>query len=181
MPYKPPPETVFARVVEARAAGQRLDRRGQTGPAIPAHHPQVASHLCRALGPRPPPSARLIVDDAANESVLILRKLLDCKDEKLRAEAAWRLIYQRLEQTRIEKKTSGAIEIVPRSDAYKFEAFMKETTHDERMQILASFFRGPMPLSLHVGTVLEHARDDPHSSIRILPHRELLTEQSGQG
>ena len=153
MPYKPPPETVFARVVEARAAGSgwiavaKLVRRS---PHTIRKWPRIYAERW-ALALRA--SARLIVDDAANESVLILRKLLDCKDEKLRAEAAWRLIYQRLEQTRIEKKTSGAIEIVPRSDAYKFEAFMKETTHDERMQILASFFRGPMPLSLHVANV----------------------------
>lgn len=148
MPYKPPPEAVFARVVEARAAGSgwvavaKLVRRS---PHTIRKWPRIYAERW-ALALRA--SARLIVDDAANESVLILRKLLDCKDEKLRAESAWRLIYQRLEQCRIEQKTSGAAVVTPRSDAYKFEAFLKETTHDERMQILTSFFRGPLPRSL---------------------------------
>ena len=56
-------------------------------------------------------AGRVIVDDAANESVLILRQLLQCKDDKLRAEAAWRLIYQRLEQCKLEQKAGGAIAI----------------------------------------------------------------------
>jgi hypothetical protein len=151
MPYKPPPETVFARVVEARAAGSgwvAVAKLVKRSPHTIRKWPRIYAERW-ALALRA--SARLIVDDAANESVLILRKLLDCEDEKIRAEAAWRLIYQRLEQCKIEQKAGGAIAIAPRSDAYNFEQFMKETTHDERMQILASFFRGPMPLSLHVG------------------------------
>jgi hypothetical protein len=148
MPKKPPPEAVFARAVAARAAGNSwlavaklVNRSPQTVRKWPRVYAERWSLALRAAG-------RANIDDAANESVHTLRQLLQCEDEKLRAESAWRLIYQRLEQCKLEQKAGGALEIVPRGDAYKFEQFMKETTHDERMQILASFFRGPLPRGL---------------------------------
>src|SRR6188472_3884495 len=133
LPRKPPSESVFTRAVEARAAGNSWEAVGRmvhrSARAVRRWPRLYAERWAAALRA----SGRAIIDDAANESVYILRELLRSKDDKIRAVAAWRLIYQRLEQCKIEQKMGGKGAVEPRSDAYTFEEFKRETSHEDRM------------------------------------------------
>ena len=53
------------------------------------------------------------VVQAGNEAVGILRRLMSSKDERISHQAAWRLIYQRIEMARIAVKIAAQVPFLP--------------------------------------------------------------------
>ena len=99
---KPPPDMLLFRAVEARAAGKGWATVGELvgrSPRTVAKWPQAYSERWEAALRA---AARSLIDVAAAHAVGTLQNLLVSEDERIRAEAAWRLIYQRLEQWKID-------------------------------------------------------------------------------
>ena len=101
-PRKPPPEKVLLRAVEARAQGKSWEataRLVQRAPETVRRWPhRYAPEWADALRA----AERRVMDESADEAVSVLRTLLRSKDDALRHLAAWRLIYQRLFQTKLD-------------------------------------------------------------------------------
>jgi hypothetical protein len=150
---KPPPDSVFARVVEARAAGAswaiaaaEAGRAPDTIRKWPNMYPERWAEALRAAG-------RSVIEDAAAEAVHVLRDFLRSKVDKVRLEAAWRLIYQRLEQCRIEQAAGKAVEPDAPSDAHRIAEFVKGHTHEQLLELLANLFATRIPLRFLSGAL----------------------------
>jgi len=143
---KPPPDALIARAAAARASGSSWEAVGKLvsrSPHTVCKWPQTyPEHWEAALRA----AARAGVDYAAAQSMIVLRNLLASDNEKVRAEAAWRLLYQRLEQWKIEQKAGGAgpSEPIP-TDAYIIAQSVKSTTHEERIKLLANLRTTRLP------------------------------------
>jgi hypothetical protein len=99
---KPPPDVLLFRAVEARAAGKNWATVGELvgrSPRTVCKWPQRYSERWEAALRA---AARSLIDVAAAHAVGTLQNLLVSEDERIRAQAAWRLIYQRLEQWKID-------------------------------------------------------------------------------
>src|SRR5262245_5297321 len=108
-PRKPPPEKLLIRAVEARAAGNSWE-------AV-AKLVQRASGTVRRWSRRYPEewdaalqaAQQQVVVQSGNEAGAILRRQLHSDDERLSHQAAWRLIHQRLEASRIALKAAALV------------------------------------------------------------------------
>ena len=97
MPKNPPADSVLARAAHARAeggnweaAGKEVRRAARTVRKWPILYPERWAAAMRV-------ARRQVIDDAADEGVLVLRQLARSTSDKVRQKAAWHLIYQRLE------------------------------------------------------------------------------------
>ena len=135
---KPPSDSVFARAVEARASGgsweavaKQVRRSAHTVRKWPRMYAERWASALRA-------AELAVIDSSAMESVHVLRELLRSKSDKVRVEAAWRLIYQRLEQCKIQQKPGGSIPLELSSDAHRIAAFAKEHSDEELDDLVSS-------------------------------------------
>ncbi len=147
---KPPSESVLARAAEARAEGGSWDvvgmkvcRSPHTVRKWPLMYPDRWDAAMRAAG-------RRVIDDAAAESVFILRQLVRTGNDKLRQQAAWRLIYQRLELSKIELRAAALAAPPPPSDAQLIAAFVEAHPRDQLIRLAANLLNARVPQRLAV-------------------------------
>ncbi len=150
---KPPPESVFVRAAQARAAGsgweavaKLVGRSAHTVRKWPHAYPDRWAAALRT-------AERTAIDSAAAESVLILRDLLRSEDDKVRVQAAWRLVYQRLEQHKIELKAAAQRPPEPPSDAHRLADFVRNHTHEQLCEIAVNVLRTRLPRSREFGAL----------------------------
>jgi hypothetical protein len=147
-PRKPPSESVLLRAVEARAAGggwEAVAKLVHRSPHTVRKWPHTYSERWSAALRR---AERTVIDSAAAESVRVLRTLLHSEDDRVRVEAAWRLVYQRLEQHKIDLKTAEQFPVETPSDAYRIASFVKAHTHERLTQLVANLLRARVPRGL---------------------------------
>jgi len=101
---KPPPDKLLFRAAEARAAGNSwaaigllVGRSQRTVCKWPKTYSERWDAALRAAD-------REAIELAAAHAVVTLKNLLHSENERIRAKVAWRLIYQRLEQWKIDIK-----------------------------------------------------------------------------
>ena len=150
---KPPTDSLLALAALARAeggnwetAGKNARRAARTVRKCPLLYPDRWAEAMRAAG-------RQVIDDAASESVLVLRQLVRSPSDKVRQTAAWRLIYQRLELCKIELQAALAAAFAtphPPSDAYLIAAFVEAHPRDQLIRLAANLLKAPVPQCLDV-------------------------------
>jgi hypothetical protein len=93
-------------------------------------------------------ATRQAVDDAAAESVFVLRQIARGDDTKLRVQAAKSLIYQRIELTRMELQAAAQLPPPPPSDAQLIAEFVRGHSREQLIQLAANLLNGPVPRCL---------------------------------
>ena len=141
---KPPPDSVLFRAVEARATGApwaavgKLVRRSpHTVCKWPRTYPERWEAALRAAG-------RNVIDYTAARAVVVLNNLLNSKNERLQAEAAWRLVYQRLEQWKIELRSLGMTLSGNQTQDDPHTQSIRNLSREKRLLLLANLRSTPL-------------------------------------
>jgi len=131
---KPPPERILLRAVEARAAGHSWEavarlvkRSAETVRQWARRYPQEWDAALQA-------AQQQAVVQSGNEAVAILRRQMNSKDDRVSHQAAWRLIYQRLEMARLAVKVAAQVPFLPLPAASRVEPNAKGLTNEQRAQ-----------------------------------------------
>jgi hypothetical protein len=141
---KPPPDNLLFRAVEARAQGKSwatvgklVGRSLHTVSKWPRAYPERWDAALRAAN-------RAVVEIAAAQAVSALQNLLVCENVNVRATAAWRLLYQRLEQWKIDVQLL-AMQLVtgPTKDDPLTKSILS-MSHEERVQLLLNLRSAPL-------------------------------------
>ena len=142
---KPPSDSVLFRAVESRAAGnswEAVAKLVRRSPHTVRKWPQMYSQRWIAALRK---AERTVIDSAAAESVLVLRELLRSVEEKVRVEAAWRLVFQRLELNKIEHKAKERLsQPEPPTAAQLIAQFLEAHSHEHMAQLAESARRFPL-------------------------------------
>jgi hypothetical protein len=161
--WKPPSDTLLALAAEARAeggnwvaAGERAGRSARTVRRWPLMYPERWREAMRV-------AARRAVDDAAAESVFVLRQLVRDKNKKLSLKAAWYLLHQRLEQNRIELQAAALLPPPPPSEAQLIADLMDAHPPEQLLRFAANVLNSPASKRLLTG---ETPKLDPTSDTR---------------
>jgi hypothetical protein len=146
MSMKPPADALIARAAQARAeggtwetVGKHVRRAARTVRKWPLVYPERWAEAMRFAN-------RRVIDDAASESVLVLRELIHSASDKVRQTAAWRLIYQRLELCKIELHAALAAAVTtpqPPSEAHLIAALVEAHPHDQLLRFAANMLKAP--------------------------------------
>src|SRR5262245_16142625 len=133
---KPPPDKLLFRAVEARAHGKSW----ATVAKLVRRSPHTVSKWPRTYAARWDAALRAanrsVVDLAAAQAIVALQNLLDCENPGIRATAAWRLLYQRLEQWKIDLKLFTLQFPDDSSQDDPNTKAMREMSHEQRVQLL---------------------------------------------
>jgi hypothetical protein len=144
---KPPPESVLARAAELRAGGSSWEavaevvrRAADTVRQWPARYPdrwQAALHAAE----------RRVAGEITAEAVIVLRRLLRSKNERVARDAARALIDLRIGLARLDQQAAPADATSPSlpSDAQQLVTFLEGHT-DEELARLAAQLYAPPPL-----------------------------------
>jgi hypothetical protein len=141
---KPPPVSVLARAAELRAEGSAWKYVGEAvgrSPETVRRWPQVFPDLWAAAVRA---AQRRVIDDAADEAVCVLRQLIRTDDPKIRHQAAWHLIYQRLELTKAELAAAAHADPPPPSDAQLIADFVEAHPRDQLIKLAANLLDAPL-------------------------------------
>jgi hypothetical protein len=151
---KPPSESVLARAAEARADGRSWETVAHLVRRSPHTVRKWPHTYARRWAAALRIAERATIDYAAAESLIVLQTLLRSKDDKIRALAAWRLMYQQLELHRLELKAAAQLAPEPPSDAHRIAEFVKAHTHEQLCKLAANVLRIRLPGSLGAPEVL---------------------------
>jgi hypothetical protein len=153
MSKKPPADSLLALAAQARAeggsweaVGKQVRRAARTVRKWPLLYPERWAQAMRV-------ASRQVIDDAASESVLVLRQLVRSPSEKIRQTAAWRLIFQRLELCKIELHAAMAAALAtphPPSDAQLVAAFVEAHPREQLIRLAANLLNARVPQCLAV-------------------------------
>ena len=142
---KPPSESVLSRAVEARAEGNcwrvvgaMVQRSEHTVRKWPQMYPDRWGAAIRA-------ATRRVIDDAATESVFVLRELIRALDTKTRLKAAWYLVQQRLEVSKLEVQAAALAAPPPPSDAQLIAAFVEAQPREQLIKLAANLLNVRVP------------------------------------
>ena len=135
----------MARAAAARAeggnwevVGKRVNRSPHTVRKWPLMYPDRWADAMRV-------AHRNVIDDAAAEGVLMLRQLVRAQDDKLRRQAAWHLVYQRLELSKLELRAAVLAAPPPPSDAQLIAAFVEAHPRDQLIRLAANLLNARVP------------------------------------
>ena len=147
MSKNPLADSVLARAAHARAeggnweaVGKAVRRAARTVRKWPLLYPERWAEAMRVAN-------RQVIDDAAGESVLVLRQLVRSSSEKVRQTAAWHLIYQRLELCKIELHAALAAAFAtpqPPSDAHLIASLLEAHPHDQLFRHALNMLDAPV-------------------------------------
>ena len=153
MPMKPPADSLVARAAQTRAeggnweaVGKAVRRAARTVRKWPFLYPELWTAAMRV-------AHRQVIDDAADESVLVMRQLARSPVEKVRQKAAWHLIYQRLELCKIELQAAVAAACAmprPPSEAQLIADLVEAHPHDQLLRFAANLLAAPVSRCLNV-------------------------------
>jgi hypothetical protein len=129
-PRKPPPESVLIRAVEARAAGKSWEATAKLVNRSPETVRQWAWRYPEEWEAALETAQQVAVAQAGNEAVNLLRRQLHSPDDRISQMAAWRLIYQRLEASRLALKAAQLA--APSISASRVEPIAKGPTNEQR-------------------------------------------------
>jgi hypothetical protein len=129
-PRKPPPESVLIRAVEARAQGKSweavaklVNRAAGTVRRWSLRYPEEWEAALQT-------AQQQVVAQAGNEAIAVLRRQLYSENDRISQQAAWRLIYQRLEASRLALKAAQLTS--PSPAASRVEPIAKGPTNEQR-------------------------------------------------
>ena len=150
---KPPADSLLALAAQVRAeggnwetAGKHAHRAERTVRKWPLLYPERWAEAMRA-------ASRQVIDDAASESVLVLRQLVRSSSDKVRQTAAWRLVYQRLELCKIELQAAVAAACAtppPPSEAQLIADFVEAHPRDQLIRFAANLLQARVPQCLDI-------------------------------
>ena len=91
-----------------------------------------------------------------NEAVAILRRLMSSKDERISHQAAWRLIYQRIEMARLAVKVAAQVPFLPSPAASRVEQNSKGLTNEQRAQSIINVLEPITGTKIPLPALLAH-------------------------
>jgi hypothetical protein len=134
MPYKPPPDRLFAEAAELRAGGMQWDaiaarvgRAANTVRMWPHKHPERWAAALRAAEAR-------VSTEAAAESVFTLRQQLRSTDGEASRDAAHELIHYRVELDKASRL--ARTDRPPGPETAQVAAYLESLTDDQHDQLL---------------------------------------------
>jgi hypothetical protein len=91
---------------------------------------------------------RRVIDDSAAEAVCVLRELIRCGDPKIRHLAAWHLVYQRLEVSKLEVKAAALAPPPVPSEARRIAEFVEAQPREQLIKLAANLLNARVPKRL---------------------------------
>jgi hypothetical protein len=141
---KPPSDRLLFRAAEARAQGKSWATIGKLVRRSPHTVCKWPRSYARRWDAALRAANRAVVELAAAQAVVALQNLLTCENDGIRATAAWRLLYQRLEQWKIDMKLfTLQLPGDPSQDDPNTQA-LREMSDEQRTQLLLNMRTTPL-------------------------------------
>ena len=155
-PRKPPPEQVLLRAVEARAAGNSWEAVAKLVQRAPGTVRRWSRRYPEEWEVALQTAQQQVVVQSGNEAVGVLRRQLQSKDDRVSQQAAWRLIYQRIEMARLAVKIAAQVPFFPLPAAPRVEPDSDGLTNEQRAQSIINVLEPITGTQIPLAALLGH-------------------------